>query len=73
VSFCFAFFLLPLRLHICLLKFEFSVHPDALAVQTLVTMSKQDPADQVKFLVSCIGHTSNGRVSSALFVFLHSS
>ncbi|KAI8670928.1 hypothetical protein NCS57_00566100 [Fusarium keratoplasticum] len=24
-------------------------------------MSKQDPADQVKFLVSCIGHTSNGR------------
>lgn len=26
-------------------------------------MSKQEPADQVKFLVSCIGHTSNGRVS----------
>ncbi|KAM6536768.1 hypothetical protein FALCPG4_002754 [Fusarium falciforme] len=24
-------------------------------------MSKQDPTDQVKFLVSCIGHTSNGR------------
>ncbi|KAF4961469.1 hypothetical protein FSARC_10178 [Fusarium sarcochroum] len=24
-------------------------------------MSKQEPADQVKFLVSCIGHTSNGR------------
>ncbi|KAJ3518987.1 hypothetical protein NM208_g14304 [Fusarium decemcellulare] len=24
-------------------------------------MSKQDPADQVKFLVSCIGHTTNGR------------
>ncbi|KAF5232097.1 hypothetical protein FAUST_8899 [Fusarium austroamericanum] len=24
-------------------------------------MSKAEPADQVKFLVSCIGHTSNGR------------
>ncbi|KIL91663.1 hypothetical protein FAVG1_05280 [Fusarium avenaceum] len=24
-------------------------------------MSKQEPADQVKFLVSCIGHTTNGR------------
>ncbi|KAJ4316432.1 hypothetical protein N0V84_007870 [Fusarium piperis] len=24
-------------------------------------MSKQEPAEQVKFLVSCIGHTSNGR------------
>ncbi|KAH7015284.1 hypothetical protein EDB80DRAFT_679220 [Ilyonectria destructans] len=24
-------------------------------------MSKQEPADQVKFLVSCIGHTNNGR------------
>ncbi|RGP64140.1 hypothetical protein FSPOR_8158 [Fusarium sporotrichioides] len=24
-------------------------------------MSKQEPIDQVKFLVSCIGHTSNGR------------
>jgi hypothetical protein len=27
-------------------------------------MSKQDPAEQVRFLVSCIGHTTNGRVSS---------
>ncbi|TFB05286.1 hypothetical protein CCMA1212_002973 [Trichoderma ghanense] len=26
-----------------------------------VTMSKQDPAEQVRFLVSCIGHTANGR------------
>lgn len=26
-------------------------------------MSKQDPAEQVRFLVSCIGHTTNGRVS----------
>ncbi|KAK1245305.1 hypothetical protein MKX08_004934 [Trichoderma sp. CBMAI-0020] len=25
-------------------------------------MSKQDPAEQVRFLVSCIGHTTNGRV-----------
>ncbi|KAL7922974.1 hypothetical protein ACQKWADRAFT_312505 [Trichoderma austrokoningii] len=24
-------------------------------------MSKQDPAEQVRFLVSCIGHTTNGR------------
>ncbi|KAK5997109.1 hypothetical protein PT974_02461 [Cladobotryum mycophilum] len=24
-------------------------------------MSKQDPSEQVRFLVSCIGHTSNGR------------
>ncbi|KAK7417148.1 hypothetical protein QQX98_004751 [Neonectria punicea] len=24
-------------------------------------MSKQEPAEQVKFLVSCIGHTTNGR------------
>ncbi|KAH7154990.1 hypothetical protein B0J13DRAFT_672100 [Dactylonectria estremocensis] len=24
-------------------------------------MSKQEPADQVKFLVACIGHTTNGR------------
>ncbi|KAF5670322.1 hypothetical protein FHETE_4567 [Fusarium heterosporum] len=24
-------------------------------------MSKQEPADQVKFLVSCIGHSNNGR------------
>lgn len=30
--------------------------------QTFVIMSKAEPADQVKFLVSCIGHTSNGRV-----------
>lgn len=26
-------------------------------------MSKQEPAEQVRFLVSCIGHTTNGRVS----------
>ncbi|KAH7157059.1 hypothetical protein EDB81DRAFT_757452 [Dactylonectria macrodidyma] len=24
-------------------------------------MSKQEPSDQVKFLVTCIGHTTNGR------------
>ena len=28
-----------------------------------VIMSKQEPLDQIKFLVSCIGHSSNGRVS----------
>lgn len=32
----------------------------------IFTMSKQDPTDQVKFLVSCIGHTTNGRVSLSL-------
>ncbi|RFU80938.1 hypothetical protein TARUN_1223 [Trichoderma arundinaceum] len=29
-------------------------------------MSKQDPAEQVRFLVSCIGHTTNGRPDFAL-------
>ncbi|GAB0142669.1 bifunctional chorismate synthase/riboflavin reductase [Epichloe bromicola] len=30
----------------------------------------QDPADQVKFLVSCIGHTTNGRVRLPPFSLL---